>query len=59
MAKIDFEDGSSVELKEVDGDYVLILRAKDYENPLKKIVSTCSLKKDELKKLIDGIDIAR
>lgn len=55
MAKIDFEDGSSVELKDVDGEYVLILRAKDYDNPLKKIVSTCSLKRDELKKLVDGV----
>lgn len=55
--KIDFEDGSSVELKksEKSDNYFIIIKAKDYENPLRKIVNSVELTNEQLMVLIKDI----
>ena len=54
--KIEFTDKSSIECKKTnDGNVLLIIRAKDYDNPLKKITNACELTIEEFKKLISDI----
>ncbi len=52
--KINFEDKSCVECKKSDNSdkIVIIIQAKDYSNPLKKIVNTVELTKEQFKELI-------
>ncbi len=53
--KIQFNDNSFAECKK-DGDkIILIISAKDYDNPLKRISNSVELTIDEFKKLISDI----
>ncbi len=56
--KINFEDKSCVECKKSDNSdkILIIIQAKDYSNPLKKIVNTVELTKEQFKELISDID---
>lgn len=55
--KIEFEDKSHVECKRSDhpGKILIIIQAKDYSNPLKKIINTVELTEEEFKRLISDI----
>ena len=56
--KIEFEDKSYIDLKKSnDSDtIVIIVQAKDFTNPLKKITNTVELTKEQFKQLISDID---
>ncbi len=55
--KIFFEDKSFVEIRKSDnpGKILVIVQAKDHENPLKKITNTVELTADEFKLLISDM----
>lgn len=55
--KILFEDNSYIECRKSDtpGKIVVIISAKDYENPLKKITNAVDITVDEFKRLISDI----
>lgn len=55
--KIEFEDQSFIECKKSDttNKIVIIIQAKDSENPLKKITNIVELTSDELKQLLEGL----
>lgn len=54
--KIQFNDKSSVECRKTDdGNVLLIIQARDYENPLKKIINSCVLTMEEFERLISEI----
>lgn len=54
--KIEFSDRSSVECAKTDnGNILLVISAKDYENPLKKITNAVEITVEEFKKLISDI----
>ena len=55
--KIEFEDNSSVECKKSDnpGKVLIVIKAKDQANPLKKIINSVEMTTDEFKKLISEI----
>ena len=52
--KIQFEDKSYIECKKTDGKdtVIIMISAKDGENPLKKITNAVELTIEEFKKLI-------
>ena len=53
--KIQFEDKSFIECKK-DGDkIIIIIQAKDYNNPLKKINNCVELSEEQFKELISEI----
>lgn len=54
--KIIFDDKSSIECRKSDnGNITLIIQAKDYENPLKKITNAVEITLEEFKKLISDV----
>lgn len=54
--KIQFSDKSFIETKRIEGGKVLIvIQAKDHENPLKKITNAVELSPEEFKKLLSDI----
>jgi len=53
--KIQFEDKSFIECKKDNNKIIVIIQAKDYFNPLKKINNTVELTEEEFKKLISNI----
>ena len=55
--KIEFDDKSFVEIKmsDIPGKILIMIQAKDYSNPLKKITNAVDLSMDEFKKLIGDI----
>jgi hypothetical protein len=55
--KIKFDDNSSVECKKSDSpDKIwIIIQAKDQSNPLKKIINSIEITKEEFKNLISDI----
>ena len=56
--KIQFEDNSFVECKKSDNSdkVVIIISAKDYQNPLKRIDNAVELTVEEFKQLISDVD---
>tara|TARA_R110000868_G_scaffold67046_6_gene199279 strand:- start:10266 stop:10439 length:174 start_codon:yes stop_codon:yes gene_type:complete len=52
--KIEFKDQSFIECKKSDttNKIVIIIQAKDFENPLKKITNMVELTHEEFKQLI-------
>jgi len=50
--KINFDDGSFVEIKKNDGKIILIIQAKDHSNEFKKITNVIEITDEEFKKLI-------
>jgi len=56
--KIQFDDGSYVEIKKSDGDKLLVIvAAKDHLNPLKKITNAAEITKEQLKQLLSDVQI--
>jgi nitrate reductase NapAB chaperone NapD len=53
--KIKFEDSSFIEVHKSDNKIIVIIQAKDYSNPLKKICNTVELTKEEFQQLISDI----
>jgi len=55
--KIEFEDKSYIECKKSDqpGKIMIVISAKDYENPLKKITNAVEITAEEFKKLISDV----
>lgn len=55
--KIEFKDQSFIECKKSDttNKIVIIIQAKDSENPLKKITNIVELTSDELNQLLEGL----
>lgn len=54
--KIQFADKSFIEAKKAEGGKVLIIiQAKDHENPLKKITNAVELSAEEFKKLLSDV----
>jgi len=55
--RITFEDKSYIEAKKSDnpGKVVVIIAAKDHENPLKKITNAVEITTEEFKKLISDL----
>lgn len=55
--KIEFDDKSFIECKKSDtSDKIIILiQAKDYLNPLKKIINTVELTQEQFKQLISDL----
>lgn len=55
--KIEFEDKSYIDCKksETPGNIVIIISARDHENPLKKITNEVELTTEEFKKLISNV----
>lgn len=54
--KINFEDKSSIECYKSDnGNIIITIQAKDYENPLKKIINSCEITIEEFTKLISDV----
>jgi len=53
--KISFEDSSFVECEKVNEKIILTVSAKDYSDPLKKIINSVELSMEELKKLISDV----
>lgn len=55
--KIQFDDKSYIECKKSDspGKIVIIIQAKDYDNPLKKITNAVELTVEEFKNLISDV----
>jgi hypothetical protein len=55
--KIEFEDKSYIDCKksETPGNIVIIISARDHENPLKKITNAVELTTEEFKKLISNV----
>lgn len=57
--KVSFKDGSYIDCqKSIAGDKVIIiLSAKDNENPLKRVNNACELTIDEFKQLISDMKL--
>jgi hypothetical protein len=57
MAKIVFDDKSYVEIRksEEPGKILLLIGARDYENPLKKITNCVEITQEELKALVEDV----
>lgn len=55
--KIQFDDKSYVECRKSDGGdkIILIVSAKDYDNPLKKITNSVELTIEEFRKLVSDV----
>lgn len=55
--KIEFADQSFIECKKSDltNKIVIIIQAKDSENPLKKITNIVELTDNEFKQLLEGL----
>lgn len=55
--KIEFADKSFVECKKSDnpGKIIITIQAKDYNNPLKKIINSVEIDAEDFKKLISEI----
>lgn len=55
--KITFEDKSYIEAKKSDnpGKVIVVIQAKDHENPLKKITNAVELTAEEFKKLLSDV----
>ena len=53
--KINFEDKSYIECRKSDDKIVIIISAKDAENPRKKTTNAVEITKEEFKKLIEGL----
>ena len=55
--RITFEDKSYIEAKKSDnpGKAVIIISAKDHENPLKKITNAVEITNEELKQLFSDV----
>ena len=54
--KIQFEDKSYVEIKRsADGKYLVIVSAKDAENPLKNVTNAVEITEKEFKYLVSDI----
>ena len=54
--KINFDDKSSIEaIRLKDGKVLIIINAKDQENPLKKITNAAELTDEEFKELISNV----
>jgi len=57
--KIEFNDKSYVECKMSNnpGKIVIVISAKDYENPLKKITNAVEIEESQFKQLISDIKV--
>ena len=55
--KLEFEDKSYIEFKKSDspGKIMIVISAKDHENPLKKITNAVEVTIEEFKKLISDV----
>lgn len=53
--KITFEDKSYIECRKSDGKVVIMISAKDHQNPLKKITNAVELTAEEFKQLTSEI----
>lgn len=55
--KIEFNDKSYIECRKSNnpGKIILVISAKDHENPLKKITNAVEIELEEFKKLISDI----
>lgn len=55
--RINFEDNSYIEIKKSDSsdDIVVIIQTKDFNNSLKKIITTVEITKEQLESLIEGL----
>lgn len=53
--KIQFDDKSYIECQKLNNKIVIIVSAKDYNNPLKKITNSVDLSIEEFKKLISDV----
>ena len=53
--RVDFEDGSYVEIKKTDDKITVIISAKDHLNQSKKIINAAEMTIDEFKKLISDV----
>ena len=55
--KIEFDDKSCIECRKSDnpGKVIILIKAKDHENPLKKITNAVELTTEEFKKLISDV----
>jgi len=49
--RIDFEDKSYLEIKKSDGKVLIIVQAKDTENPRKNITNICEITIEQFKSL--------
>ena len=54
--KVQFSDKSFIEIKKIENEkIIIIIQAKDHENPLKKITNTVKLSAEEFKELVSDI----
>ena len=54
--KIQFSDKSFIEAKKTnDGKILIVIQAKDHENPLKKITNAVELSIEEFKELLSDV----
>lgn len=53
--KITFDDNSYIECRKSNDKIVVIISAKDQNNPLKKITNAVEISKEEFKKLISDV----
>lgn len=57
--KITFDDKSYIECRKSDnpGKIIVIISAKDHDNPLKKITNAVEITTAEFKQLVSGVQI--
>jgi nitrate reductase NapAB chaperone NapD len=57
--KIQFEDKSYIEVRKSDnpGKIIVIISAKDHDNPLKKITNAVEISAAEFKQLISDVQV--
>jgi len=53
--KIQFDDKSYIECRKLNDKIIVIVSAKDYNNPLKKITNSVELNIEEFRKLISDV----
>jgi tRNA threonylcarbamoyladenosine modification (KEOPS) complex Pcc1 subunit len=53
--KIIFEDNSFIEMSKQDGKIIISIQAKDYQNPLKKIINSVEINEEQFKELISEL----
>jgi len=55
--KIEFEDKSYIEVTKSDnpGKVIVVISAKDHENPLKRIVNAVEVTVEQFKKLVSEV----
>lgn len=53
--KIQFQDGSYVDCQKSNGKIILLISAKDYDNPLKKINNSVELTTEQFQQLISDV----